>query len=219
MLFRQWRPCSTRYNPGPGYDTLPLRSIPREVHVRRQFHTLLGLLDSGAALSKSHPCTCVQCRGAIRTIFMMVFDMTRPGREPQPTMWERWTCLPLSQPGTVLKHIKTWLIDQPKWVIFAETIYRLKHKIWYSIWINHTVSLVPHFVISSSLIWDHIRWYLTLVVLNTSCVAFSILHDADVINLTLACQVWIGHNCLVWDHIILCPIIMWHSHFLGLLRK
>ena len=42
----------------------------------RQFHTLPGLLDSRAALMH-----CVPCRGAVCSIFMMVFGMTRPGGE------------------------------------------------------------------------------------------------------------------------------------------
>ena len=47
----------------------------------RQFHTLPGLLDSWAALPNSYPNTCVPCREAVCTIFMMVFGMTRLGGE------------------------------------------------------------------------------------------------------------------------------------------
>ena len=59
-------------NPGPGCDTLLLRLIPGDLFntcPHRQFHTLLGLLDSRAALPNSNH-------------FMMVFGMTRQGREP-----------------------------------------------------------------------------------------------------------------------------------------
>ena len=45
-------------NPGPGYDTLLLRSIPGDLlsaSPHRQLHTLPGLLDSLAALSNSDP--------------------------------------------------------------------------------------------------------------------------------------------------------------------
>ena len=72
-------------NPGPGYNTLLLRLIPGDplsACPHRQFHTLPGLLDSRAALSNSYPKASVQCREAVCTIFMMVFGMTRPGREP-----------------------------------------------------------------------------------------------------------------------------------------
>ena len=48
----------------------------------RQFHTQPRLLDSQTALSNSHPYTCVQRREAVCTIFMMVFGMTRLGRDP-----------------------------------------------------------------------------------------------------------------------------------------
>ena len=45
-------------NPGPGYNTLLLQLIPRNLlsgcH-HRQFHTLPSLLDSWAALSNSYP--------------------------------------------------------------------------------------------------------------------------------------------------------------------
>ena len=61
-------------NPGPEYDTLLLRLIPGDLLSacpHRQFHTLPGLLDSWASLSNSYP----------SIIFMMVFDMTRPGSE------------------------------------------------------------------------------------------------------------------------------------------
>ena len=48
----------------------------------RQFHTLPGILDTRAALSNPYPKACVLCMDAVCTIFMMVFGMTRPGREP-----------------------------------------------------------------------------------------------------------------------------------------
>ena len=51
---------------------------------QRQFHTLPGLLDSGAVLSKSYPRpnTSLPSRKAVCTIFMIIFGMARPGREP-----------------------------------------------------------------------------------------------------------------------------------------
>ena len=65
-------------NPGPGYNTLLLRLIPGDLlsacH-HRQFHTLPGLPNS-------YPNACVQCREAVYTIIIMVFGMTRTGREP-----------------------------------------------------------------------------------------------------------------------------------------
>ena len=45
-------------NPGPGYDILLLRLIPRDLLSacpHRQFHTLPGLLESRAALPNSYP--------------------------------------------------------------------------------------------------------------------------------------------------------------------
>ena len=72
-------------NPGPGYNTLLLRLIPGDLYSacpHRQFHTLPGLLHSRAALPNSYPNACVPSREAVCTIFMMVFGMTRPGREP-----------------------------------------------------------------------------------------------------------------------------------------
>ena len=72
-------------NPGPGYDSLLLRLIsrnPLSVCPHRQFHALTGHLDNRAALSNSYPNACVQCRKAACSIIMIVFGMTRPGREP-----------------------------------------------------------------------------------------------------------------------------------------
>ena len=73
-------------NQGPGYNTLLLTLlIPGDLLSacpHRQFHTLPSLLDSRAVLSNSYPNTCVQCREAVCTIFMMVFGMTLPGQEP-----------------------------------------------------------------------------------------------------------------------------------------
>ena len=45
-------------NPGPGYNTLPLRMIPGDLLSacpHKLFHTLLGLLDSRAAMPNSYP--------------------------------------------------------------------------------------------------------------------------------------------------------------------
>ena len=72
-------------NPGFGYNTLLLRLILGDLlstgHYR-QFHTLPSLLDNQAGQSNSYPNTCVQCREAVCTIFIMVFGITRLGREP-----------------------------------------------------------------------------------------------------------------------------------------
>ena len=48
----------------------------------RQIHTRPGILNSQAALSNSYPNAIMPSREAICTIFMMVFGMTWPGREP-----------------------------------------------------------------------------------------------------------------------------------------
>ena len=72
-------------NHGLGYNTIILRLIPRVLSGachHRQFHTLPGLLQSHAALPNSYPNACMLIRKAICTIFMMVFGMTRLGREP-----------------------------------------------------------------------------------------------------------------------------------------
>ena len=72
-------------NPGPGYNTLLLRLIPGDLfsaYAYRQFHKLPCLSDSRAALSNSYPNACLQSREAVCTIYMMVFGMTLPGREP-----------------------------------------------------------------------------------------------------------------------------------------
>ena len=68
-------------NPGPGYNTLLLQLIPRDLLSacpHRQFNTLPSLLDSRAALLNSYPNACVPNREAAYTIFMMVFgDLLR----------------------------------------------------------------------------------------------------------------------------------------------
>ena len=72
-------------NPGPGYDTLLLRLIPGDLlsaFPHRQFHTLPGLSDSRAALSNSYPNQLCAVQGGSLYHFMIVFGMTRPGREP-----------------------------------------------------------------------------------------------------------------------------------------
>ena len=71
------------WNPGPGYITLLLRLIPRDLYSvcpHRLFLTLPGLSDSQAALL--NPNACVLRREGICTIFVMVFIMTYPGRDP-----------------------------------------------------------------------------------------------------------------------------------------
>ena len=72
-------------NPGQGYNTILLRLIPwylLSACPHRQFHILPSLSDSRAALSNSYPNACVQCREAAYTVFIMIFGMTRQGREP-----------------------------------------------------------------------------------------------------------------------------------------
>ena len=69
------------------YYTLLLRLIPGDLLSacsHSQFHTILGLLDSRAALSNSYPNACVPCREAICMIYM-VFGLTRPGANLPPT--------------------------------------------------------------------------------------------------------------------------------------
>ena len=72
-------------NPGPVYNNLLFQLIPGDllsVCPHRQFHTLPGLLDRRSALSNSYLNACMPCREAVCNIFMMVFGMTRLGREP-----------------------------------------------------------------------------------------------------------------------------------------
>ena len=79
-------------NLGSGYNTILLRLITGDLLCacpHRQFHTLPGLLDSRAALSNSYPNACVPIREAVRTIFMMVFDMTWPGAQTGDLPHER----------------------------------------------------------------------------------------------------------------------------------
>ena len=69
---------------GPGCNTLLLRLISGDllsVCPDRQFHTLPGLLDSRTALPNSYP-DAMPARETVCTIFMLVFVMTREGREP-----------------------------------------------------------------------------------------------------------------------------------------
>ena len=47
-----------------------------------QFFTLPGLLDSWAALQNSYPKAYVPSREAICIFFLLIFGMTRSGREP-----------------------------------------------------------------------------------------------------------------------------------------
>ena len=71
-------------NLGPAYNTLILPLIPGDLlsaSPHRQFHTLLGLLDSQDALSNSYPNACMPSGEVVCTIFMIVFGMTRPGRQ------------------------------------------------------------------------------------------------------------------------------------------
>ena len=68
----------------PWCNTLLLWLIPGDLfraYSHRQFHTLSCLLHSQAAVSKSYTNACVLSREAVCTILMMVFSMTRPGRE------------------------------------------------------------------------------------------------------------------------------------------
>ena len=85
VLNRHWRPCSTRLNWRTGHDTLLLRLIPGDLYStwpNKQFHTLAGLLDSRVAQPNSYPNNCVPSKEEVCTIFIMVFVMTWPGREP-----------------------------------------------------------------------------------------------------------------------------------------
>ena len=72
-------------NPGHGHNTLLLQLITGDLYSacpHRQFHTLLGLLDSQAALQNSYSNARVPSRELVCTIFMQVFGMTCPRREP-----------------------------------------------------------------------------------------------------------------------------------------
>ena len=63
--------------PTPRTVTETLSACPH-----RQFHTLLGLLHSWAALSNSYPEHMWPCMEAVFILFMMAFGMTQPGRKP-----------------------------------------------------------------------------------------------------------------------------------------
>ena len=66
-------------NPRTGYNTLLLRLIPGDRYcasTHRQFHLLLGLLDSQIALANAYPNASVPNKEAVCTIFMTVFGMT-----------------------------------------------------------------------------------------------------------------------------------------------
>ena len=71
-------------NPGLGYDTLLLRLIPGDILSacpHRQFHTLPSLLDNRATLPNYYPSALRVMQGGGLYHFLMVFGMTRPGRE------------------------------------------------------------------------------------------------------------------------------------------
>ena len=71
-------------NMGPGYNTLLLRLIPRDLisaFAHRHFHTLPSLF-SRPALSNYYPNACMPSRKAVCSNFMMVFGMTQSGNEP-----------------------------------------------------------------------------------------------------------------------------------------
>ena len=142
--FWQQRPCITRYIFGTGTQYL-LQLIPGDLLSacpHRQFHTLPGLLVSRAALSKPNPNTCVECRKAVCTIFMVVFGITLWGREPTtyqiyPRKWGRKVCFhQLSHLHTIVRELaeiyiacrvqKVWLfktykgpIWTPKWPVLS----------------------------------------------------------------------------------------------------
>ena len=83
---------------GPGYNTLLLWFIPGDLLSAcsyRQFHTLIDLLDSRAALKNSYLTHCRPCREAVCTIFLVF------GAGTCDLSHERRTHLPLSQPDTV----------------------------------------------------------------------------------------------------------------------
>ena len=106
-------------NPGPEYDTLLLRLIPGDplnACPDRQFHTVLYLLDSRAALSNSYPNALRAMQGGSLYHFMMVFGMTRPGGELTTyRACERRTRLPLNQPDTVDRKTCIPLFYRPRY--------------------------------------------------------------------------------------------------------
>ena len=61
-------------NPGWGCNTLLLRLIPGDLY--RQFHTLLSLLHSQAAMPNPYTNACMPSREAVCTIFMMALGLT-----------------------------------------------------------------------------------------------------------------------------------------------
>ena len=96
--------------PGLGYDTLILRLIPGDLlsaYPHRQFHTLVGLHYQTPSLMH-----CVPCREAVCTLFMMVFGMTPARTRTHNLPCESQTCLPLSQPNTVMRK-KHFLHENP----------------------------------------------------------------------------------------------------------
>ena len=91
MIFPlKWFFCIEGYvaldrNPGPGYNTLHLRFIPRDLYSscpNSQFQTLRDLLHSQVELSNSYRYACGPSMEVVCTIFTMFFGMTRPESEP-----------------------------------------------------------------------------------------------------------------------------------------
>ena len=88
----------------PGYDTLLLRMIPGDLlsaFPHRQLHTLLGLLDSWAALPNSNPNACMPMQGGSLYHFYdgLWYDLAERRTHDLPC--ERRTRYRLSQPDMV----------------------------------------------------------------------------------------------------------------------
>ena len=74
-------------NPGLGYNTLLFRLIRDLLSAcpHKQFYTL-PTSNLRAALSNWYSNACVSSKMAVLTFFIMVFGMTQPGTNPQPTV-------------------------------------------------------------------------------------------------------------------------------------
>ena len=85
-----WGHVALNRNLRPVYDILLLQLIPGDLlgaYPHRQFHTLLGFLDSQAALSNSYPTTCLPNReAACRYYFFddLWYDPTGPQTSDLP---------------------------------------------------------------------------------------------------------------------------------------
>ena len=77
----------------------------------RQFHTLPGLLDSRAALSDSYPNACMPMQGGSLYNFYDGLWYDPAKRRTHDLPCERRTRYRLSQPDTVVNHVKNTVYE------------------------------------------------------------------------------------------------------------